>query len=333
MTVDNHVLQPTFKIHAALADGGLWQSKNHRGQVPKYESIKLWYFLRSIDPAGSGWAQIELKTVAEFFDRSIYTIRRWLRWGRHIKAFRAVTKLGNGFYRVHYAALTKVAIAQGIFNLGAICYVKQDDLKTLKFAATEAEAMRLQNQTQFNESKKVGKERIPTPKQLVNSELGRGSILMRRGRFTFLKFNTPDYGTSQNRIAWHLGRHPSTVQRRLSNTYRQERSIKPVDKTQLATAPRRESSNGGKVQFIPGQRIIRLTEGVFRLGCNVYDSSVDMTSAKAERYRLKKAIAKSQDGDSWKFEPEYQLLMSAWRESVKNDKSSLFEVERRRPDG
>lgn len=326
------LLQPVnlaylIRIHSALADGGLLPAKNTKGQIAKWESIKLWYFLRGVDAAGSGWAEFNLHQVAAFFERSVYTIRRWCRWGKSLKLFRAVHHLGNGFYRIHYTSLAKTALSQGLTELGGIAYVAQHELKTLRFAATETTTMQLQNQSRFNEArrKENKSKRIATPTEFVQSQLGVGSILFRRGRFTFLKFNSAYYGTAQSTVAEKLGRHPSTVQRRLSNSWREKRGIGTIAKTQLVTPPRTKlkpikgSKYGVREIPLPQQHIIRVSEGVFRLGANVYDLPVVLSSGKAQRQALKRALQPSRFDDEWKYLPDYQALKEAWRDAA-NDK-------------
>ncbi|MDZ7970496.1 MAG: hypothetical protein RM368_37160, partial [Nostoc sp. DedSLP03] len=274
-----NIKQTSFKLHSTIADCGNWPSKNHKGQVAKSESIRLWYYLKAWDQNGSGWGEFSLDELTAFFDRSVYTIRRWLKWGRQLKFFRAIAKLGNK-YRVYYSSVTRVAIAVGITDLGAISQEDIQRLKDLKFAATEATALRLQNQSRYkelsNHNHESVKAKVIDPEQVLSSELGMGAILTRKGRFTFVKYNTFAVGATQQRIAKTLGRHPSTVQRRLGNSYRQKRSLDPVVKTQLVAPPRITSEGTGpapapsKTRFIPGQRIIRTKLGVFRLAPNIY---------------------------------------------------------------
>lgn len=316
------------KIHSTLADPGFWPNKNHKGQVAKADSIKLWYYLRSLDPSGSGWGEFSLEAAAQFFDRSIYTIRRWLKWGDELGLFRARIKLGNR-YRVYYSSLVKVCLRLEITHLGAIAQVEDTRLAELKFAATEAIALRLQNQSRFKEMSNHPedvREKVIDPDQIISSDLGLGAILTRSGRFTFLKNNTFAVGASQKLLGWNLNRHPATVQRRLSDAYRRKRGIAPILKTQLVAPPRTESYGTGekpapsKVRIIPGQRIIRTKLGVFRLAPNIYKAEdLELTPGYSTRSRLSKASRAAANAaeldQSWKLAPEHLAHKAAFRQS------------------
>lgn len=324
-----NIKQTHFKLHSTLADCGFWPNKNHKGQVTKSESIRLYYYLRAQDSNGAGWGEFSLDELCSFFDRSIYTIRRWMKSGTELGLFRAILKLGNK-YRVYYSSLVKVAVGLEITDLGAIAQVEVERLKDLKFAATEATALRLQNQSRHkelsNHNHESVKSKVIDPDRVLSSELGTGAILARIGRFTFLKNNTFVVGVTQQHVAKTLNRHPATVQRRLSNCYRQHRGIAPITKTQLVAPPRTEAYGTGaapapsKVRFVPGQRIIRTRLGVFRLAPNIYKAEdLELTSGHFTRWRLAKAnrakaIAEELD-QSWKLMPEHLAHKAAFRQS------------------
>lgn len=321
-----NIKQTHFKLHSTLADSGFWPFKNHKGQVAKSESIRLWYYLRSQDSNGAGWGEFSLDDLCSFFDRSIYTIRRWIKWGVELGLFRAVIKLGNK-YRVYYSSLVKVCLSLEIDDLGAIAQVEVERLKELKFAATEATALRLQNQSRHkelsNHNHESVKSKVIDPDRVLSSELGIGAILARIGRFTFLKNNTFVVGVTQQHVARTLNRHPTTVQRRLSNSYRQERGINQILKTQLVARPLTDAYIVGGVpspRIKPGQRIIRTKLGVFRLAPNIYKAEdLELASGHFTRWRLAKAnraaaIASELD-QSWKLTPEHLAHKAAFRQS------------------
>lgn len=322
-----NIKQTSFKLHSTLSDCGNWPTKNHKGQVAKSESIRLWYYLRAMDQNGSGWGEFSLDELTEFFDRSVYTIRRWLAWGRQLGLFREKLKLGNK-YRVYYSSVTRVAMAVGVSDLGAIAEEGLERIKDLKFAATEATALRLQNQSRHkelsNHSHESVRAKVIDPERVLSSELGIGAILTRKGRFTFVKINTFAIGATQQHIARTLGRHPSTVQRRLGDSYRKKRSLNPVVKTQLVAPPRTESyaidaTSPSKTRFIPGQRIIRTKLGVFRLAPNIYKFEVELQPGHCTRWRLNRRIAAAAVAEeldqSWKLSPEHLAHKAAFRES------------------
>lgn len=322
-------MTPLIRIHGAIADSGLWPEKNLKGQVLHHDAIKLWYWLRSQDPLGSGWAEIKLLEVAETFDRSRYTITRWINWGLQLGFFRARVRLGVKHFRIYYSSAISICANRGISTLGAIAQVEVDRLKNLKFAATEAEALKLQAQSRYTEVNRHNHESVKAkvidPVRVLTSDLGKGATLTRKGRFTFLKSSALPIGGSQKGIASRMGRHADTVQRRLADQYRANHGLDPVLKTQLVARPLTEhdappSGVPTKVSFRPGQRIIRTREGVFRLTNNIYGlDNVFVESVRYKRYALNRAIAKiaiaEELDQSWKLSPEHLAHKAAFRQS------------------
>ena len=120
-----------------------------------------------------------------------------------------------------------------------------------------------------------------------------------------------------------MSRHPSTVQRRLSDSYRAEHGVDAIAKTQLAVAPEIqrqfvESNSSPIKKLIPGQRIISIPGlGKFRLATNVYYSQLHIQAKRAVRSRVKRACKLdeivSEWRDNWKLDPEYQAWKTAMR--------------------
>ena len=322
-------------LHSQLADGGLWPAKNLKGQVRGQLSIELWYMTRALDPAGSGNAEIDLAQVAELLGISVYSVRRRINWGLSLGLFRAKVPAGVGRTKIFYASLTNVCSKLGITDLGACVVADIGDIRNIKFLAAEGEALKLQNQSRWREDRKREKKRLKKtiePEKLTTSELCYGEILFRRNNLTFLKRSYSAYGGSQKRIGWEMGRHPSTVQRRLSDKYRAEHGVEAIAKTQLAVAPeiQRQFVEGNSSpikKLIPGQRIITIPHlGKFRLATNVYHSQLDIQAKRAVRSRVKRACRldaiTAEWRDNWKLDPEYQALKAAMRQRA-IDKSGL----------
>lgn len=322
-------------IYSGLADGGLWPTKNLKGQVKGQLSIELWYLARTLDPLGAGNVEIDLSKAAELLEISIYSVRRRINWGLSLGLLRAAIPAGAGRKKIYYASLTNVCSKLGIEDLGACIDADISDIKNIKFLAAEGEALKLQNQSRWREDRKRQKKRLKPnvePDKLTSSELCYGAILFKRGNLTFLKRSFSAYGGSQKRIGWEMGRHPSTVQRRLSDSYRAEHGVNAIAKTQLAVAPeiQRQFVEGNSSpikKLIPGQRIISISGlGKFRLATNVYASKLDIQAKRAVRARVKRACKldeiASEWRNDWKLDPEYQ----AWKAAMKAreiDKSEL----------
>lgn len=291
-------LPPLVVIHSAIADGGLWIEKNDKGQVVWHDATKLWYYMRALDVDGSGAAVVDLATAASTLDRSIKTIRRWIDQGLKLGLLREKVKVGVGKFRIFYSSLVNVCLSQGITDMGAVARVEVERLKEIKFAATEAEAKRLQAQSEYQARRKNRHRKVLKASKLLNaSPSARGVILFRGRRYTFLRPGAIAVGGSQKRIAWELSRHPSTVQRRLDRGYREKHNVEPVRKTQLAIAKPEyagelfktsETLEGRSSYFRPSWSKTL----VYKPYTNIYDLDIDVYSAKYQRYNLRRAWKK-----------------------------------------
>lgn len=317
-----------FTLHSGIADCGLWPEKNAKGQVRGHLAVQLYYLCRALDPQGSGWAEINLELAAEFLKTSIYSIRRRLSWGLNLGLFRDKLRQGVGEFKVFYCSLVKVAARLGLDDLGAITEIDLSQLRFIKFASTEAEALQLQKRSRWREShRKSDRRRTLDPNEMTTSELGYGAILSKYGRVTVLRRSVAAYGGSQSRVAWEQGRHPATVQRRLADGYRKNHNLDPIPKTQLATAPNYEilhqPPNKPPIRKLqPGQRLIKIPGlGLFRLTCNVYSIPDNLQPKRMLRAKVKRRIQRERNADDWNLRPEYKALMALWR--AENDKDNL----------
>ncbi|MBW4480836.1 MAG: hypothetical protein KME54_29385 [Tolypothrix brevis GSE-NOS-MK-07-07A] len=303
---------PSTTIHTALADCGNWESKNDKGQVAGHGCVKLLYFLRAVDFQGCGNVEIDLRIAAIALDKSLYTIRRWLKSGLEMGFFRGSRRVATKQYRIFYTSLDKICYLLNIADIGACTDIEVCDLKNAKFIATEAQTKQLQERSKFQA--KEGKRKnlskcIPTAEVLTTSDLCTGAILSKVGRFTYLKFYAHPHGASQKTIAHQSGRHVSTIQRRLSDGYREQHALKPIPKTQLLAQPVRtvighEPASWDKTKTIAirgidkgfKQKIWKTSLGYFRLCPNVYDIPLELTPKR----RLRSNIKRSLKDDSFK---------------------------------
>ena len=155
---------------------------------------------------------------------------------------------------------------------------------------------------------------------MTSFDLCQRQILFRRGRVTFLKRSANFYGGSQDRIAWNEGRHLSTIQRRLSDGYRDKHGLQPIVKTQLAVAPKtfKQEVPGSRpiTRYYPGQHLITVPHlGKFRLACNIYSIDIELQSKRYARAKIKRSIKQKADreliSNDWKLQPEYQAMRKA----------------------
>ena len=310
-------------FHAHLADCGLWPDKNLKGQVRGQCAIELWYLLRGLDEQGAGSATINLNEAAKILQISLPSVRRRIKAGLDLGLFGGVLKVGVGQVRIFYKSLVSVCATLEIADPGACWDADITDIPYLKFGATEAEAMKLQNQSQYVESrrkKKGGFKRLLSPEEMTSFDLCQRQILFRRGRVTFLKRSANFYGGSQERIAYDGGRHVSTIQRRLSDGYRDKHGLQPIVKTQLAVAPKtfKQEVPGSRpiTRYYPGQHLITVPHlGKFRLACNIYSIDIELQSKRYARAKIKRSIKQKADrelvSNDWKLQPEYQAMRKA----------------------
>lgn len=313
----------TATFHAHLADCGLWTNKNLKGQVKGQLAIELWYLLRGLDKAGAGSATINLQYAAKILQISLPSIRRRVKAGLDLGLFAGVLKVGVGQFRIFYKSLKSVCTTLDLADLGACWDADIADIPYSKFGATEAEAMKLQNQSQYVESRRKKNrcfKEILSPEQMNSFDLCQRQILFRRGRVTFLKRSANFYGGSQKRIAWNADRHISTIQRRLSDGYRQKHGLEPITKTQLAVSPRtfrqEVPGRGSITRYYSGQHLITIPHlGKFRLTCNIYAIPIELQSKRYVRAKIKRSIQQKADrelvSNDWKLQPEYQAMRRA----------------------
>lgn len=346
MLIDTIVpqLSDLITIHSAIIDCGLWSEVNHKGQLKGHSSIQLWYLCRGLDTCGSGTVILNLRETARLLKISCASVRRRLKLGIELEFFRFFEAINDGNYKIYYSSLENVCLRHNITDLGAITEISLGELKHLKFRATEAEALRLQNQSRYKEvkrnPKKDSQRRTINPETLTSSELGNGAILAKMGRLTLLKRSASPYGGSQKRIAWNMGRHPSTIQRRLSDGYRELHQLDPILKTQLAAAPKIfeqfvSASRPPIRRVLPGQNIIFVPGlGKFRICCNVYVIDLELKRNSSQRARIKRAFKRAEDrelvSNDWKLQPEYLAYKASLREQ--NDKFQLSQKKMRPPE-
>jgi hypothetical protein len=331
---------PSLIIHSAIADPGNWSGKNHKGQVAGSGCSQLWDLLHSVDNVqGSGNVIADLRIVAHTLGKSLYTIRRWLKAGLRLGFFRGCERVATKTYRIFYSSKQNICKSLQLTDIGACIEVEVSDLKNAKFLATEAEVLKLQNQSKWLEKEKKHKNLkkcVPAAEILTTSEICSGAILCKADgdRFTYLKFYAHAHGGSQKKIASNMGRHPSTIQRRLSDGYRKRHGLEPIPKTQILAPVQRDAPNSQGIRKIVTHgegKIWKTRLGLFKVCPNVYDVPHQLVSKRYLRGKIKRAIkahALAEEAREWReadnaYYEWYASLKAEARQAL-NDKPDLL---------
>ena len=274
------------------------KEKTTKGQVAGSDARLLFSFLCAVDYQGCGNVEIDLRIAAIALNRSLYTIRRWLKAGLKLGFFRGSERVRTKTYRIFYASKQNICKSLHITDIGAAVEVEIADLQHSKFIATEAEALKLQNQSKWLEKDKKRKNLkkcVPPAETLTTSVICSGAILCKADgdRFTYLKSYAHAHGGSQKRIAWEMGRHKSTIQRRLSDGYRKKHGLDPIPKTQILAPVRREApdSQGIRKIALKGEgKVWKTRLGLFTVCPNVYDIPHELVPKRYLRRKINNVI-------------------------------------------
>lgn len=288
-------------VYSTIADPRFSTQKDKQGRIAEHRAVILWYWLRSQDPNGSGQVLFSLKAAACDLRVSVETIRRWISWGLKNGLLRSAQLRGpTGHKRIFMTKAIDVARKLGADDLGICFEIPADQLWQLPAAVTEAVASHFQRASIFS-AKQRSKSGSGEPLTLehILGDKRIGALVARGERFVYFDSTVSLIGGSQTTTADFLGRHRSTVQRRLSNSVRSQRGLEPIKRYQLAQArvsfgvtlrPVFDEDYAAKY-FRPDWS--RST--IFEAMCNVYDDShVLLQSKRRLKDKLKRAIAKGQ---------------------------------------
>lgn len=225
-------------------------------------AVRTWYAIRAIDQSGSGWVSINVKKFAEWLRVSASTVYSHL---ADSDLFPIINRAKNGYIRVFYRSLVKVAYSCGIesaVELGACTeFLPQwlGDRMLCAAYATEIQAQAGQRQAYYK-AQKAGKKRddgtkrydfITDPaiavKQLSKNEkritrgLRRSKVSLglnsepasKAFRFYRIRNNQATPGISQEAIAKSMKRSRQTIQNRLRNTNRVRWGATPLNRRRV----------------------------------------------------------------------------------------------------
>lgn len=293
MTISTDKSNLNVRIHAHLADGG--NSSVSQG----HSSVMLWYLVRAFDIQGSGRVSFNLEEAATLLNRSVPSIRRYLRQGKQLGFFRNFQVQGT-IVKVYYQGLFKVCQKLGLESWGAVAEIEISDLNNLKLIATQIETQRLQESSRYNaqqEHRNVASDDDIFPSSQCSS--GARGIIHRGERCLFVNELFAAFGASQRSIASKLGRCDRTIRKRLSNRTRIDRGLKPIDRVQIAqTTPELNQRFGllfdqfdrSEIKECDGiwktgfsDRIFKSCDRVFKSICNLYSKDLILLSMRRSR--------------------------------------------------
>lgn len=258
------------------------------------ECKRLWYLLRSLDPDGRGWAEVERLTACEYLDCSLATLYRLIEeglakgWLRSVERFCNVTVT----FRIYYGGIKQVCLAQGIQQLGGIAWTNSQAFTRAgaKAVASELEALQRQSQAHYSaHSDHAPHEVLDASKIMASSVNSSGAS---RYVFTSGTFVCP--GASHSGIARPTEWTASTIKRRLDNRWRISRGVSPVQKRRVAhkVAEGTDLHQLGydqKCFVVDGGKIYRTfanRSGIYQLKTNIYGSEHELLSCRFLRSRI-----------------------------------------------
>ncbi|NEZ59473.1 helix-turn-helix domain-containing protein [Adonisia turfae] len=282
----------TVRIYTRLLDHG-------------HECARLWTLLRALDTQGSGWVLFDYATIASLMNVSVRTVQRWVRQGLERGWFRGRRWMGDQV-ELYLSGIKAVKHTLGVDGLGAIADVSVDHLgrSEAKALCTALEAQYRQRQAYWaarKEKKGQAKKLVLKPWEMATSDKlpGENSLVVVSNGFQIP-------GCSIAGLAKATDWSQSTIKRRLSNRWRLERTVEPIQKRRVATElddPEllfllKESSCSFLVteNALGHTRVLKvLTDSgrskVLSLGCNVYAQEYELRSCRSLRRRVNRMLA------------------------------------------
>ncbi len=213
------------------------------------EFTRLWHLCRAMDPGGSAKVRLGIAQIMAFFGISKATAYRWLSQGEGVVWHR--NRSERSCIELHLIGIRRVCknlqLAAHKDVLGAIAEVPLEWIATrfsAKATSTYIEALQSQAQAWWaasvNESESLRKYILKPWKRVACAISTRANETRTveakpHPKYAFMSEGWKIPGTTISRIRkssnWKSDR---TIQRRLSNTYRQERGAHPISKLRVA---------------------------------------------------------------------------------------------------
>lgn len=279
----------------------------------------IYYLARALDLEGKGYSYIDLDAAAAALGKSPKTIYAHLYKACRDGYFWAVQKRFDGSFFVKYKSEARICSHFGI-GLGAIARAPFSALKYIKFLIADASVEAIQKTSTIAARHQVSSNNDETRRpvnldqlfgewQTCEESRGGSPCLAVGERFTYLASTVIPVGGKQETAAHCLGLHRSTMQRRLSKSYRESRGVDDIDSTQLAIrtdvtpdslAMMREltaSHADCELAQDANRHFCQTINGVpmvFYACCNVYNSHyVELTRQRHKRKKLKNLLEKN----------------------------------------
>ena len=258
------------------------------------ECKRVWYLLRSLDPDGRGWADIERGMACEYLDCSHATLYRLIEEGLAKGWLRSVTRYGDVTvtFRIYYSSIKQVCLTQGIKQLGGIAWTNAQAFTRAgaKGVASELEALQRQSQAHYSAHSDHAPYEVLDASEIMASSVNSSGASCYV--FTSGTFICP--GASHSGIAGPTEWTASTIKRRLDNRWRMARGIDPVQKRRVAhkVAEGIDLHQLGYDQknfVVDGGKIYRTFShrpGIFQLKTNIYGSEHELLSCRFLRSRI-----------------------------------------------
>ncbi|NEQ52412.1 MAG: hypothetical protein F6K11_20095 [Leptolyngbya sp. SIO3F4] len=267
-----------------------------------HECGRLWTLLRALDVQGSGWVRFTYDAVANLMAVSMRTVQRWVRQGLERGWFRGRRIVGDQV-ELYLSGIKAVKNSLGVDGLGAIAdvapsYLGRSEAKAL---CTALEAQYRQKQAYWaarKARKGQAKRLVLKPWKMATCEKVsrvKGLVVVSNG------FQIP--GCSIAGLANATEWSQSTIKRRLSNRWRLDRNIEPIQKKRVATElddpglffQLQESGQSFLVteNALGHRRVLKVLNDsgrskVLSLGCNIYSIGHELLSCRNTRRRVKR---------------------------------------------
>lgn len=279
----------------------------------------VYYYARALDIEGKGYSHLDLDEAARLLGKSRSTIYAHLYKARRDGYFWDMQKRTDGKFFVKYKSEARICAHFGI-GLGAIARAPLSALRHIKFLIADASVEAIQKTSTIAARQQVSSNKDETRRPVNLDQLfgewqtcaetrGGSACLAVGKRFTYLSSAVIPVGGKQETAASCLGLHRSTMQRRLSKSYREARGVEDITSTQLAIrtdvtpcslammkdlaashsdCELTQDANRHFRQTINGEVM------VFYACCSVYNSHyVELTRQRHKRKKLRKLLEKN----------------------------------------
>lgn len=266
-------------------------------------------YLRGEDRRGCGRITFHFKDVAQVMGLSVVTIKRYLRQCVQAGFIRQDYQKRGDRVTVDYVALNKVCMQLGLDDYGAIAEIPYEYLRASKEIATQliVEARQCASRFEARRAKKSKKslaslKEVLTPfRTLKGSSSSQKDAKAARGRRADIIYIGPRktlvtkefvlFGTSQQNTAESMGRHRSTVNRRLSNARRLKKGVPYLLRKQLAVKSHYQECWSNRLDdSVENRPFMRFGMKYFTLHCNVYEEYFFLIPAKVSRLYFRKQL-------------------------------------------